>query len=82
MEYWLLFLMENYYKSERKKKLNEQDQNSCLGSCVDEERSQLRELMWIAGHIEHRSWTHIAASGNSRSHACLRVGQTFIAKKD
>ena len=25
MEYWLLFLMENYYKSERKKKLNEQD---------------------------------------------------------
>ena len=25
-----------------------------LGSRVDEERSQLRELMWIAGHIEHR----------------------------
>ena len=25
-----------------------------LGSCVDEERSQLRELMWIAGHIEYQ----------------------------
>ena len=25
-----------------------------LGSCVDEERSQLCELMWIAGRFEHR----------------------------
>ena len=25
-----------------------------LGLWVDEERSQLRELMWIAGHLEHR----------------------------
>ena len=30
-----------------------------LGSCVDEERSQLRELMWIAGHIEHRHFERI-----------------------
>lgn len=25
-----------------------------LGSRVDEERSKLRELMWFAGHIDHR----------------------------
>ena len=31
-------------------------------------------------HWTSISWTHIAAWGHSRSHACLRVGETFIAK--
>ena len=34
-----------------------------LGSRVDEERSKLRELMWFAGHIDHRYLERILRLG-------------------
>lgn len=40
----------NVYCSLERKTLS----GGSLGSCVDEERSQLCELMWIAGRFEHR----------------------------
>ena len=39
-----------------------------LGSCIDEERSQLRYVMWIAEFSESSNlWTQIALSGTPGS---------------
>ena len=38
-----------------------------LGSYVDEGRSKMREIVWIAGHIEHRY-----SERKLQSEACLR----------
>ena len=46
--------------------------NGYLGSRNDEERSEMRYLVWIAGLSESsKFWTHIALMGD-HEHACLR----------
>ena len=48
--------------------------NGSLGSRIDEERSELRYVMWIAEFSESSNlWTHLAPLGYSEGHACLRV---------
>ena len=48
--------------------------NGCLGSHNDEERSEMRYVMRIAGPRESLNfWTHIALPGYARLHASLSV---------
>ena len=45
-----------------------------LGSCIDEERSEMRYVMWIADLRESSNlWTQIAVPANCRNHAWLSV---------
>ena len=48
------------------KLLNKNFSGGSLGSYVDEGRSKMRELVWIAGHIEHRY-----SERKLQSEACL-----------
>ena len=53
-------------KEERKKKQTKLTtfNGGSLGSCIDEERSELRYVMWIAEFSESSNlWTHIALQG-------------------
>lgn len=54
--------------------------NGSLGSWVDEERSQLRELMWIAGHLEHR---HLERTLRPQVflRPCLAEGRLYTSSK-
>jgi hypothetical protein len=48
--------------------------NGFLGSRIDEERSEMRYVMWIAELSESSNfWTHLALFSYSEEHACLSV---------
>ena len=52
------------FMSEQNKKQNKTFNNGSLGSGIDEERSEMRKVMWIAEFSESSNlWTHIAPSG-------------------
>ena len=54
--------------------------NGCLGSHNDEERSEMRYVMRIAGPRESsKFWTHIALLGNAQEHAYLSVPEPHSA---
>ena len=47
-----------------------------LGSRIDEERSETRNVMWIAEFSESSNlWTHLALSNHYREYACLSVAK-------
>ena len=51
--------------------------NGYLGSRNDEERSEMRYVMWIAKLSESSNlWTQIALLGYSLEHASLSIGYT------
>jgi hypothetical protein len=59
----MIFIHPVKKKSGCLKKLNTTFNNGSLGSRIDEERSELRYVMWIAEFSESSNlWTHIAPS--------------------
>ena len=58
--------IERYTLLITQKLLNKNFSGGSLGSYVDEGRSKMRELVWIAGHIEHRY-----SERKLQSEACL-----------
>jgi len=63
-----------------KKKILTTFNGGSLGSCIDEERSELRYVMWIAEFSESSNlWTHIALQSNKLQHVCLSVRSFSLA---
>ena len=53
--------------------------NGFLGSRIDEERSEMRYVMWIAELSESSNfWTHLALSWTYIRRACLSEGREFL----
>jgi hypothetical protein len=44
-----------------------------LGSCIDEERSKMRYVMWIADPVNHRIFERKLRCSDEGQHVCMRV---------